>query len=294
VRRQPVWACLPVWTCLALAVAPLVICVQGCGSGVGASADGGLRDGGRDAPEDVVDARSEAPVRVAITRGLLPTAVENLLLDPFVTYDDSWGHFYPVGAVFGSACPAFDRELVSQSPVGIAGVVVKVTPGSCSELVAPMSGTATGSVRAQVWISLSDADGAPLPFPPHDLDALVKVELMPNYLASQTPQPVYALDPVTVSPISPSDGGSLPMTIAGRQWGLVAATGIPFPQGGWFAVTATSGSLLLAGPEVVSTDTVALARGRSRPMTDRDREVISEYRRVVHTQPAPRRRTGAH
>jgi hypothetical protein len=248
-------------------------------------------DAGRDAAsDDASDARSDAPVRVATTRGLLPTSVENLLLDPFVTADQSWGHFAAANPKTDKVCDVLNRTLMSQSPVGIAGVVVTASvKGGCTEILAPLSGASKGSVNAQVWISLSDATGAPLPFPMNDdeLDASIQVALVPNFLPSQAPQVVYPLGAVSVSPVSPADGAALPLTIAGRQWGLVALSGAPLTQGGWLVISlvSTESSFLLAGPEVVPTLTVSLSRPHSRPMAEADRAAISSYQHSVRHHP---------
>jgi hypothetical protein len=286
-----------------LALLPLVLACQGTAGGVSGGSDASPMDGGsdgaRDAKEDASDASTDgSPVRFATTRGLLPTSVKSLLLDPFVTYDESWGHFDSLDPTTDDECAPIVRELMSQSPIGIAGAVANVSlRGRCTQILAPLSGASKGSVDAEMWISLSDASGAPLPFPTHGLDASIKVELVPNYLPTQTPQDVYPLEPVSVSPISPSDSGALPVTIAGREWGLVAVSAVPFTQGGWFVVTLVSetGSFYLAGPEVVPTTTVSLLRPHFRAMTDADRAATAGYARVVRThRTPPRRHLGAH
>jgi hypothetical protein len=282
-RRPVAWPAL-----IAMLIASSTFGLACQGSNPTATTDAG-RDGAR---EDASDARPDAPVRVATTRGLSPTSVENLLLDPFVTSDQSWGHFVAANPRADKVCDVLDRTLMSQSPVGIAGVVVSAAvKGSCTEILAPLSGASKGSVDAQVWISLSDATGAPLPFPMNDLDASIKVALMPNYLPTQAPQVVYPLEAVSVSPISPADGATVPLTIAGRQWGLVALSGAPLTQGGWLVISlvSTEGSFLLAGPEVVPTLTVSLSRPHSRPhsrpMADADRAGISSYERTARHHP---------
>jgi hypothetical protein len=274
---------------------------SGCGGTSSATADGGHEDGGHDAATDAKadssDSSDATPIRVATTRGLLPTSVQNLLLDPFVTYDESWGHFDQVDPVTDGFCAPIVREILSQSPVGVAGAVAKVSvQGHCTEILAPFPGAAKGSASAEMWISLSDATGAPLPFPSaHDLDGVIKVELLPNYLPSQTPQTVYPLEVVSASPIAPSDGGPLPVTIAGRQWGLVAASRVSLPQGGWFVITLVNptDSFYLAGAEVVASDLVSLARPRARLVTDGDRASTKAYGEVVRRLETPRRSLGA-
>jgi hypothetical protein len=282
----------------ALSIAGLLLLVSACDGSTSTSTmvtDGGrdaALDARRDAKEDATDARGDGPVRVATTRGLLPTSVESLLLDPFVTSDQSWGHFAAVDPLTSKICAPLQREILSQSPVGVAGaVVVTKVRGNCSEILAPLSGATAGSVNAQIWISLNDATGGPLPFPTEGLDELIKVELVPNYLPSQSPQTVYPLSVVSVSPISPADGGTLPLTITGREWGLLALSAAPFAQGGWFVITLLdkTSSLDLAGPEVVPTSTVSLSRPHSRAMTDADRAVVMGYERAreTHRNPAP-------
>jgi hypothetical protein len=242
------------------------------------------------------DAAKDA-TRVATTRGLLPTSTQNLLLDPFTTYDTSWGHFVWVDPTTHDLCNNLTREFLSQSPIGITGGVAKVAlAGNCTQVLAPLSGASSGRVDTQMWISLSDASGAALPFPATNLDAWVKVALVPNYLPSQTPQPIYALDVVTVSPISPADGGTLPLTISGREWGLVGASGVPFTQGGFFVITLVSGtgSFYFAAPEVVPTNAVSLDRPHVREMGDVERAAIRRYGEVAHGPNRPRPRFGSY
>jgi hypothetical protein len=277
---------------------PLLFC--GCNSGAAGGADGGEHDTGAGMPDVHVGkppreggAEAAAPIRTATTRSLLPTSVQNLLLDSFLTGDESWGHFRaiipPLPDGGPSVCQELVREYLSQSPAGVSGPAVLATASTgsmsagCTQILAPFPGV-TSTATADMWVSLSDAKGAPLPFPTdtHGLDAVLEVTLLPNYLPTDTPQPTYGLE---------SKGA--PMVIAGREWGQVALSApAPLTKGGWFSITLVNleDSFYLAAPEVVPTDLVTLARPRTRPMTGADRSSIGEYERVVRLAPRHPRR----
>jgi hypothetical protein len=262
----------------------------GCNSsGSTANGDAGAHDSATDARPKPRDGEAEAapPIRTATTRSLLPTSVQSLLIDPFLTGDTSWGHFRaivpPTSGGSLTECGDLVREFLSQSPAGVSGPAVRATASTgspsagCTQILAPFSGVTT-TASAEMWVSLSDASGAPLPFPTgaHGLDAELEVAILPNYLPTDTPQVTYALESV-----------GAPMVIAGREWGLVAlAAPAPLTKGGWFSITLVnaSGSFYFSAPEVVPTDLVTLVRPRARPMTDADRSAISEYERVVRAK----------
>jgi hypothetical protein len=278
----------------ALLVGLTLLC-GGCNSGAAGGADGGEHDTSTGMPDAHVgkppkEGGTEAapPIRTATTRSLLPTSVQNLLLDPFLTGDESWGHFRaiipppPSGSL--SVCQELVREYLGQSPAGVSGPAVLATASTgsksagCTQILAPFPGV-TSTATADMWISLSDAKGAPLPFPTdaHGLDAVLEVTLLPNYLPTDTPQPTYGLE---------SKGA--PTVIAGREWGQVAlAAPAPLTKGGWFSITLVNleDSFYFAAPEVVPTDLATLARPRTRPMTGADRSSIGEYERVVRLAP---------
>jgi hypothetical protein len=281
---------------LALSVLALAL---GCNSSGGiANGDAGAHDSATDAPSKPRDGEAEGapPIRTATTRSLLPTSVQSLLIDPFLTGDTSWGHFRaivpPSSGGSPTECGDLVRELLSQSPAGVSGPAVRATASAgspsagCTQILAPFSGVTT-TANADMWVSLSDASGAPLPFPAdaHALAAALEIAILPNYLPSDSPQVTYALE---------STGA--PMVIAGREWGRVAlAAPAPLTKGGWFSITLVdaSGSFYFSAPEVVPTDLVTLVRPHARPMTDADRSAISEYERVVRSgvrkRPSPGR-----
>jgi hypothetical protein len=238
-----------------------------------ALSDARTRDGAREVG---------APIRTATTRPLLATSVESLLIDPFVTSSTNWGHFNAISPTDDLAsCPLVVREFLSQSPVGVSSPVAQLSAADgCTEILEPLSGAESGRVNAKAWVSLSDASGQPLPFPAN-LEAEMTLELMPSYLPGQKPQVVYPL-----APLASSDGGALPLTIAGREWGLVGLKApVPLPQGGFFFVTIVDPtvSFYVAAPEVVPTDEAPLLLPRSREMTDGDRRAELAYERVVRS-----------
>jgi hypothetical protein len=262
--------------------------------GCGSSESGTSHDGGAEA-----DAPSDGGVRTLTTRALLPTAVNNLLLDPFITSDTSWGHFRTVVPEVdpeknGGDCPYLARELLSASPIGISAPTVLANPtvlppsAGCTAILAPFSGS-TETVHAEIWVSLRDAAGNPVPFAPTSagksaLERYVTVALVPNSLPGSAALPSY--------PLEPTAGASV--TLAGRPWGQLALSApVALPEGGWFAITLKNpdASVYLAAPEVVPTTVGTGLPLRSRPMTDAERGAIVQYGRPRTPQPAPRRRT---
>ncbi len=255
-----------------------------------------------DASGDIYDASID---RSMISRELLPTAVNNLLLDPFITSDVSWGHFRAVvpavdPAETGADCPNLTREFLSASPIGISAPVVLVNtavlPASmgCTAITAPFVGS-TEAVSAQIWVSLSDGSGAPLPFPPApgaggaSIDTFLAVALLPNVLPDAAPPASYPFSVASTPPTS----------ISGRQWGLLElATPVSLPEGGWFAITLKNptGGLFLAAPQIVpaatttQSITVPLGAVQSRPMTEVERGAILQYGRLLARPAPPRRR----
>jgi hypothetical protein len=253
--------------------------------------------------DDVTDASTD---RTMTTRGLLATPVNNLLLDPFVTADVAWGHFQAVVPAVdpsqtGADCPKITREFLSASPVGIAAPVVLVNqavlPASsgCAAIIAPFVGS-TEAVSAQIWVSLSDGSGAPVPIPVGadaagtSLDSFVTVALVPNALPSAASPP--ASYPLTLASTPPT-------SIAGREWAqLELPAPVSVPEGGWFAITLANpaSGFYFVAPQIVpaSTTTLALVRSlgapRSRPVTDVERGAMLQYGLLLPTHVTPRRR----
>jgi hypothetical protein len=253
--------------------------VAGCGSsGSSASKDGGT-----------------APVRTLTTRALLPSVTNDLLLDPFITADQSWGHFRAVvpkanPADTNGGCPLLARELMSASPIGVSAPAELVNPSvlpastGCTSILAPFVGS-TEPVHAQIWVSLSDASGNAVPFPTgsdgeRTLDRYLTVALLPNSLPTAASLPAYPLEP-----------SGPPIVLAGRQWGQLALSATaPIPQGGWFAITLNKpdGGLYLAGPQVVPTGG-SVGPVRSRPVTDVEEGAVRQYSKLPYEHPIRRR-----
>ena len=251
-------------------------------------------------PPDASPPTDAGPVRTLTTRALLPTPVNSLLMDPFVTADESWGHFRAVvpsidPADTGGDCPYIARELMSASPVGISAPTLLVSPTvlppsyGCTAILAPCVGSSE-TVSAQLWVSVLDATGAPVGSTDGGaagVDAYLSVALLPNSLPSGPTQPSY---PLTLS-------STAPVAIGGKVWVVLElASPVAMPDGGWFSITIvkTDAQLYFAGPEVVPTAAGQIAHRPSsittgRSMTDRERGAIAQYGRLRDTRP-PRRR----
>jgi hypothetical protein len=275
-----------------LLAAALLGPLLGCGSaGSGTSGDAGSRD----APADRGDA-GDGAIRTLTTRPLLPTTPNDLLLDPFITSDESWGHFRAVipatdpDETVGD-CPLLSRQILSASPTGVSAPAILVNPAvlsastGCTSILAPFAGS-TEPVHAQIWVSLSDSSGNPVSFPPaaaagqKTLDGTLTVALLPNALPSGATLPSFPLEP-----------SGPPVTLAGREWGQLALpTAVPIPKGGWFAITLKNpdAALYLAGPQVVPTGS-GVGPIRSRPMTGDEEGAVLQYSRQPERHP-PRRR----
>ncbi len=247
---------------------------------------------------------SSAAGRTLTTRPLLPTPVNSLLLDPFVTADTSWGHFLLVApsadpAKTGSSCPRLPREILSNSPVGVSAPTVVVSPKSdppaygCTALATTFTGS-EAPVTAALWVSLADADGNGLPFPAagdagaSTLADSLRVSLLPNTLPTSETATSFAFE-VLDTPV---------MTIAGRAWGRIGLPApVAVPEGGWMIATLArrDRTVYLAGPEIVPTDAAQLAprpgkRAAARPTTDEERGAVRAYARQQRLHPTPRRR----
>ncbi len=273
---------------IGLLLASAVLALAGCGSpaGVMGQMDGGTGGTGGSTSDGGVDGGGDGGVvRTATTRALLPTAVNNLLLDPFATADTSLGHFVGVllpvvGGNYQDIVPT--RSFVSQAPAGVAGPVAIVAPLSTvpnppapatgGRILAPFPG-GTAPYSAQVWVSASDATGAPVPFATGGKG--ITVSLLPNDMS----QPAY---PLTTS--------GAPLEIAGREWVLLAlATPVPMTQGGWFmiAIDDVSASFQLQAPQVTPAAGAFMQPPPTAPRTERDRVAVEAYAELAHR---PRRR----
>lgn len=166
------------------------------------------------------------PIRTATTRALLPTAVQSLLLDPFITTDTSWGHLVGMLSPGLSMVPPV-CDLVSQSPAGVAAPVARFptltsqgAQAKSLQIVAPLVG-GTAPLQADVWVSASNAQGAPLDYTGVAMG--MTASLLPND------------QPGMMVPLAQQEA---PVEWAGRQWVKLA---LPAPtamsQGGWFSLT---------------------------------------------------------
>ena len=235
--------------------------------------DAGPSDAGPDAGDD-----AGPPLRTATTRPLLGTSVRNLLLDPFVTTDTSLGHFNGlflpiVGTTYTTL--TLRRAFVSQSPAGVTAPVA--SSGSLSgvdaaatsvEIVAPFPG-GSDPLAAQIWVSVGDAQGSPVPFATGGKG--VAVNLLPNDAPTQT----YPLTP----------DGAPPQVFAGREWVRFApASPVPMAQGGWFSIVVddVNASFQLQAPEVTPTAmTGAIPPPKAVPRAARESAVLAGYVEVT-------------
>jgi hypothetical protein len=211
--------------------------------------------------EDAVGPGSAA-LRTVTTRPLLGTSPRNLLLDPFVTGDMSWGHFVgvrlPVGAPPRAVAPV--RSFVSRSPAGVAAPVATLAAAGARgsiQVVAPFPG-GSDPFDADVWVSAGNAAGEPVAF--ETVAHAVHVALLPNDA------------PATAFPLVPNGA---PLMLAGRQWvSLALASPAPLPEGGWFSIAVADPkvSLQVQAPEVTPTSALgprSLPPRRPRAVHDR-------------------------
>jgi hypothetical protein len=183
--------------------------------------------------------------RALTTRSLLGTSTRNLLLDPFVTPDLSWGHF--VGLLVPGMGTHPDvvtpkRAYVSQAPAGVAAPIASIAaiqaidPASTGvELLAPIPGGAC-SFDASIWVSAADSAGAPVD------DALATKAIGASLLPNDEAEHAYPL------------AKEKELVLGGRRWERLALPhAVPLPRGGWFVVAITSRSIAveLQAPEVV-------------------------------------------
>jgi len=215
--------------------------------------------------------------RTLIERSLYGTSPRNLLLDPFVTGDRSWGHFISFFLGSPSEHFALPRTFESASPTGMAAPIVLLAAGGGgsdagsrpARVVTPVLGGG-GTFSASLWLSASDASGAPVPF-----------------ASVSTRVAVAVFDPTGVTKVVLAPDPSATKTIGGREWTLLRASTLSLPHGGWFQaqVTDLTYSWRLAGPELVA-DQPAPPRQLRRPAavvpaTDEDRAAIVAYGQFV-------------
>jgi hypothetical protein len=237
-------------------------------------------------------ASDAGPLRTATTRALLPTSVDNVLIDPFVTSETGAYHFRaippPSADPSSTSCPNLVRAFTSFSPVGVSAPVL-VTPGStaCPQILAPFSGgNGPDTFTAQIWVALFDPTGqTPLALPTASaLDPIVTATLLPNTLPGDPPADAY--------PLTLTDAGATTLG-DGSAWGLLSVGPVSLPKGGWFLVQigSTTATIELAAPQVVPTTEVPLHAPRHRPITQADRAAVAQYAWLVKNRPKSRPRT---
>jgi hypothetical protein len=248
---------------------PILVLVVACSD---APSTVGSQTGGAGRPRPLP---AHGTPRKPTTRALLATSTRNVLLDPFVTADGSWGHFVGlllpgVGTRFAVTLPS--RGFVGQAPAGVSAPVATIGPVSAIDasyrglqLIAPFPGGTT-SFDAEVWVSPGDAMLQPVD------DAAVAataftVALLPN------DEPAHAFRLAR---------SGTPIALGGRQWVRFALpTPAPMPQGGWFSIALERGdvSLQVQAPQV--TPAAAPAAAGPPPMAPRTEEDHAALRAYV-------------
>ncbi len=237
-----------------------------------------------DATQDASDVPTVEASRVLIRRTLLPGAIGSMLLDPLVTADTSWGHFYGF-IIDGSQLTAspIERTLFSDTPAGVSAPVVSVggapPPGDQPELrlMAYVSGSAS-PVTASLWVSVSSASGASVPFASRA--AGLRVALMAN-----AGLPDSATMQTTAQSLLEPDERTT-QERSGRSWvRLSLPSPVAFAQGGYFSIRVTdlSSRWFFTAPEVVidaSTHLGVRRLARVIALDARDRAAMRAY--VAH------------
>lgn len=245
-----------------------------------------------DATQDASDAPTVDASRVLIRRTLLPGAIGSMLLDPLVTADTSWGHFYGI-IVDGSQLTSspIERTLFSDTPVGVSAPVVSVgggaPPGDQPELrlLTYVPGSAS-PVTASIWVSVSSASGASVPFASRA--AGLRVALMAN-----TGLPDSATMQSTAQSLLEPDERTT-QERSGRSWvRLSLPSPVAFAQGGYFSIRVTdlSSRWFFTAPEVVidaSTHLGVRRPARAIALDARDRAAMRAY--VAHAGDVARSR----
>jgi hypothetical protein len=218
------------------------------------------------------DAGPGTPIRTLTTRPLLPTAVNNLLLDPFVTGDEALGHFlgaFVLGSTSGKAFP-LERVVLSRSPIGVTAPIVrtgalsKVGGGAASfVIIAPFPGGST-PFSARIWVSAGDVNGAPVAFDKGSSGLVVA--LQPN----DKPNQHYVLERDEKTPAQVLD-----------QWEWVRLelkSGVDVPEGGWFTILVNdeNATFRFAAPEVTP-NAPSHGKARSAARGEAERAAIAIY-----------------
>lgn len=233
-------------------------------------------DGAKDAAIDATMDSGIPPLRTVTTRPLYATSPDSLLVDPFSTAYDSWGHFVVFVPEAPQRAVAMLRSFVGASPAGVTAPVAtwptlaEASPGASSMLiVAPFSG-ASGSVRASIWLSSSEEGGTP---------SGVAVSLLPN----ERPSVSYPLDVDAEASVS----------LGGRAWKRLALVApVAVPQGGWFAIEVRDAGVSVAvqAPEIapLTAPPPSQALSHVAPRTAGQRAAIGAYAAIVQERSTAR------
>ncbi len=234
-------------------------------------------DASSDALADVAPADA---TRTLVRRGVLAASVDSLLLDPLVTGDDSWGHFYGV-AFDGSRLTTYpiSRSLWSDTPASVSAPVVLVSDAPLGDepevrLMAFVPGSST-AVTATIWVSVRDDGGAEVPFASRA--AGLRVALMAN---AGLPESA-TMQTTTQSLLEPD--ARTTQRRRGREWvRLSLPSPVALTQGGYFSIKVTdfTSQWRFTAPDVVvdASSHLGVRRPpRALPLDDRDRAAIRAY-----------------
>jgi len=222
------------------------------------------------------DGGSKASGRTLVEGNLLPTGTTNMLLDPGFSLlgSQSQGQFFAFTA--NGSTVTLTSRFDSSSPVGVRGGALYLADPAAtdtsSKSITLLSSFVGGkaSFSSRVWISHSNANGDPAPFP-DDEEAIS----------------------VTIASGDVSDGfpikrtSTKPYVANGRTWVQFGGRVENDIKGGFFLVTTgtSGGTWLLAAPEVLSTSSLPEGNSlrsstptiRSRRLTESERSAIQRY-----------------
>jgi hypothetical protein len=229
----------------------------------GGKPDGGEPDGGKPPPE---------AHHKLTTRPLLGgMSAKNLILDPFVTPDESLEHF--IGLTFQGQTPSeykLSRQTFSDAPMGVAVPLIALPRAGGTvakfEVLSPFPGTAAAT--ASIWVAATDSTGKSVAFSEAAKDLVAAV--LPEDDASKS------------FPLAAKDK---PVKLGAQSWQKLEAD-IAVPQGGFFTLASksTTWRYLLQAPQVVEGSADA---NRAPPWVRRDPQeaaAIAAYVRIARTK----------